>query len=139
MSGMTPYHQIVEFVTWLREKKASDEDVEQYLRTLESDLTLWSKKIRALEIPSDFQVAASQLIENTQDGLTLFKKSIATVRDYMSARDEALADTAIEQARQALNVILNVKDATEQNIDRMMNESGATNEGEATVEPSQDI
>jgi hypothetical protein len=126
MPEMTPYHQIAELVSWLRDKTASDEEVEQHLRILEADLGMWAQKLRSLSLPAGVDPSPMALVEESLQAIDLFSQSIAHVREYMSSRVETAADTALAEARQGIEQVLRVKGVTEENIERILDEASAS-------------
>lgn len=123
MPEMTPYHQIAEFVAWLRNGTASDEEVEHHLRILEADLEVWAQKLRAIQVPPESAADSSALVEESLQGLELFHHAIGHLRAYMEGREEELADAALNDGRQGVELILRVKGVTEENIEHILDEA----------------
>ena len=122
MPDMTPYHQIVELVQWMRSGEASGETVSSHLDVLSADLDEWTRKVESIPPPPDTYDESRVLLDTSLQGLALFREAVARARAYVENRDEADAEQAIGLAREGVEIILRVKGTTEDNIERILDE-----------------
>jgi hypothetical protein len=119
---MTPYHQIAELVEWLRSGKAGAESVVSHLDALDADLNAWTERVHSIEPPPAELQDSRELLETSLRGLERFRSAVAGVRAYAESRDESLADAAISEAREGVELILRAKVTTEDSIEQILDE-----------------
>lgn len=117
---MTPHDVVAELVAWLREKKATDDEVREKVQLVEADLDGWGSELDAITPPEDSLDQSSAMLEESRQGLSLLRQSLELLNAYIARRDEATADRAIDLARQGVERIQHVKEQTEQNIEAIV-------------------
>ncbi|MBM3463927.1 MAG: hypothetical protein FJX76_17670 [Armatimonadetes bacterium] len=105
MSDMTPYHQIAELVQWMRAGHTDDAAVREHLLGLERDIGAWTERANALAPAGDPPPEATDVLE----GLRLFRVAIGELTAYLDSRDDTVAERALENARNGVELLLRAK------------------------------
>lgn len=120
----SPYFVLERLLDEYRSGQRTLEDVAGCLDIYDMFVEQWSEGLEALPVDPEVLPEGESIIEGCAHSLGFFADASACMRDFLETGDEALADQALELARQGHENLEQIYLPTAQRVAELQNEVG---------------